>query len=111
MAQARHYELEELVHRPGTYVNPATEIVIVVDDGAHVDAALLGEEEGWLLVSDEPAVDDHRRDEQLERFQRRTHRAAAPDTFSSDEDLSDVDDLDDELDAAGYGARDAEDED
>ena len=72
MANIRRIELDELVTRPGTYVNPDTEVVVVVDDGGHVDAELFaGDDLDWVVVSDEVPVDDHRRDELLERLQAR----------------------------------------
>src|SRR5919107_1390212 len=78
MADLRRMELDELVTRPGTYVNPDTEVVVVVDDGGHVDAELLAGDDGeWVVVSDEVPVDDHRRDELLERLQARASSAGA----------------------------------
>ena len=38
MARLRRFDLEELSARPGTYFNPETEILIVVDDSAHPGA-------------------------------------------------------------------------
>ena len=40
MARLRRYDLDELAARPGTYFNPETEILIVVDDSAHPGAQL-----------------------------------------------------------------------
>jgi hypothetical protein len=72
MANQRRYELDELTIRPGTYFNPQTEVLIVVDDSAGVDQEIFdaGEPEDaeWVLISDESPVDEHRRDELLERF-------------------------------------------
>ena len=69
----RPFELEELVTRPGTYVNPQTEMVVIVDDARHFDAAALEELEGadWVLVSDETPVDEDARDELIDGFQAR----------------------------------------
>src|SRR3954470_19752191 len=98
MAELRRMELDELVTRPGTYVNPDTEVVIVVDDGAHVDAELLAGDGGeWIVVSDEVPVDDHRRDELLERLQA---RAAASGAHHDDDEP--VDEDDDSFAAAGF---------
>ena len=36
----RRFELDDLVNRPGTYFNPQTEMVLVVDDSTHLDAEL-----------------------------------------------------------------------
>ena len=40
MSNVRRFELDELVLRPGTYFNPQTEIMIVVDDSPDVDNEL-----------------------------------------------------------------------
>jgi cupin superfamily acireductone dioxygenase involved in methionine salvage len=79
MADARRFELEELVNRPGTYFNPQTEVVVVVDDSPELDAEIFNMEEyegaDWVLISDEIPVDEARRDELLERFQVAHHPA------------------------------------
>lgn len=71
----RRFELEDVVNRPGTYFNPETEMLVVVDDSPAVDrAAFDGEqiESGeWVLVSDDIPLDEDRRDELIERFQAR----------------------------------------
>jgi hypothetical protein len=77
MAGDRHYELEELVVRPGTYFNPQTEVMVVVDDSPSLDTEIFNLEEfegaDWVLVSDDLPVDEAMRDEMLETFQA-THR-------------------------------------
>jgi hypothetical protein len=106
MADHRLFELDELTIRPGTYFNPQTEVLLVVDDSPELDHEIFDmddfEGEQWVLVSDESAVDEHRRDELLERF-RATHRASG-ETSEDDEpdvDLDDDDeDEDDELEPA-----------
>ena len=79
MAEPRRYELEELTNRPGTYFNPQTEVLIVVDDSPELDAEIFNMEEfegaDWVLISDEVPVDEDRRDRLLESFQTR-HAAA-----------------------------------
>ena len=91
MAGVRRFELEDLVTRPGTYFNPATEVVLIVDDSASVDLELLedDEDEGgeWILLGDEAAVDEHRRDELVEAFETRRARSAVSE--HPDEDLPD----------------------
>src|SRR5438309_5901012 len=71
----RKFELEDLVNRPGTYFNPQTEVLVVVDDSPELDAEIFNMEEyegaDWVLISDEVPVDEHRRDELLEAFQAR----------------------------------------
>ena len=73
----RVYELEELVNRPGTYFNPQTEVMVVVDDSSSLDSEIFNMEEfegaEWVLVSDELPVDEPQRDELLETFQATYH--------------------------------------
>ena len=80
MADPRRFELEELVNRPGTYFNPQTEVVVVVDDSPELDSEIFNLEEyegaDWVLISDETPVDEARRDELLERFQVSHHDVA-----------------------------------
>jgi hypothetical protein len=89
MAGLRRFELEELVTRPGTYFNPQTEIVVVVDDSADVDLELLEDEQDaeaeWILLGDDPAVDEHRRDEVVEAFETRRARSSVPEDPDEDE--------------------------
>jgi hypothetical protein len=91
MAALRRFELDELVTRPGTYFNPQTEVILVVDDNASVDLELLedADDEGgdWILVGDEPAVDEHRRDELVEAFETRQARSSVRE--DPDEDVPD----------------------
>jgi hypothetical protein len=112
MADLRRFDMDELVNRPGTYVNPQTEVVIVVDDSATVDAELFADsvDEGeWLLVSDDAPLDESRRDELLERLQRRAQRSlAAP---ALDEEDEDEDDTGDDFSAAGFDDPSAYDDD
>jgi hypothetical protein len=73
MADPRKLELDDLINRPGTYFNPQTEVLIVVDDSPELDAEIFNMEEyegaDWVLISDEVPVDENRRDELLEAFQ------------------------------------------
>ena len=46
MPALRRFDVDELLTRPGTYFNPETEIVLVVDDSAHVDLELIEDEGG-----------------------------------------------------------------
>ena len=72
MPAPRRIELEELVNRPGTYLNPLTEVLVIVDDSSALDTEALDLEasdgDDWVLVSDEVPVDEHERDALLERF-------------------------------------------
>ena len=86
MADPRRFELDELVNRPGTYFNPQTEVLMVVDDSPELDSEIFNMEEfegaDWVLISDEVAVDESRRDELLQAFQARH----GPDDVEADPD-------------------------
>jgi hypothetical protein len=73
MAENRRIDLEDLLVRPGTYFNPQTEILVVVDDSQSIDGEIFNLEEfegaDWVVVSDEVPVEDSQRDELLETFQ------------------------------------------
>ena len=75
MADPRRFELEELVNRPGSYFNPQTEVLVIVDDSPELDAEIFNMEEfegaDWVLISDEVPVEEDRRDELLQAFQTR----------------------------------------
>jgi len=97
MANQRRFELDELTIRPGTYFNPQTEVLIVVDDSAGVDQEIFDhtadtDEAEWVLISDESPLDEHRRDELLERFQV-AHGADHVADETEDEDEDDEDEL------------------
>src|SRR5438309_11594464 len=91
MPDPRRFELDELSIRPGTYFNPQTEVLIVVDDSPDMDSEIFNMEEyegaDWVLISDEVPVEENRRDELIEAFQTRH----APGTLG-DDDLDVVDD-------------------
>ena len=71
------YEVEELLVQPGTYFNPQTEVVVVVDDSASIDQEVFNMEayEGanWVRISDDVPVDEEQRDKILEDFQTSYH--------------------------------------
>jgi hypothetical protein len=94
MAGLRRFDIDELLTRPGTYFNPQTEMVLVVDDSAAVDLELLEDEDEdaaeWILLGDDPAVDEHRRDELVEAFTTRRARSAVRE--DPDEDVADDED-------------------
>jgi len=107
VSNARRFQLDEIALRPGTYFNPQTEIMIVVDDSPEVDHELFESDdfdgEEWVLISEDAPLDEHKRDELVERFQL-SHGAAEeltpedePDEDEEDEDegdeLDEVDDL------------------
>ena len=92
MADVRRYELEELANRPGTYYNPTTEVVIVVDDSTAIETGLIEEDDeaAWVLLGDDPAVDEHKRDELVEAFETRRARSSARE--NPDEDVVEEED-------------------
>jgi hypothetical protein len=73
----RSVELEELTMQPGTYFNPQTEVLIVVDDSTSLDQEVFNMEayEGveWVRIADDVPVDEDRRDALLEQFQTHYH--------------------------------------
>jgi hypothetical protein len=77
VADDRRYDIDELLVRPGTYFNPQTEVLVVVDDSSAMDNEIFALEEfegaEWVLVSDDSPVDEAQRDELLENFQATYH--------------------------------------
>ena len=73
-------ELDELLVSPGTYFNPQTEVLVVVDDSTSIDQEIFNMEayEGvdWVRISDEVPVAEEQRDELLEKFQTHYHPGA-----------------------------------
>src|SRR3954452_19499182 len=96
----RRVELEDLLNRPGTYFNPQTEVLIVVDDSPVIDNEIFedaddgeGDDE-WVVLSDETPINEHARDDLIEQFQTR-HAPAATSGVPADQD--DVEEDEDEL--------------
>lgn len=91
-------ELEELVMRPGTYFNPQTEVLVIVDDSTSIDQSVFNMEpyEGadWVRVSEEVPVDEERRDEMLEDFQTQYHPGSAATVSETALEQSDDDEVD-----------------
>jgi hypothetical protein len=89
------YEVEEMLNQPGTYFNPQTEVVVVVDDSASIDQEVFNNLEGlegaeWVRVSDDVPVDEDGRDRALEAFETTNQGGAAiapSDLEESDDDL------------------------
>jgi hypothetical protein len=75
------YEVEELLMQPGTYFNPQTEVVVIVDDSTSLDQEVFNMEdyEGaeWVRLSEEVPIDEDRRDQLLEDFQTHYHPGAS----------------------------------
>ena len=76
-AKENLYEVEELLMQPGTYFNPQTEVIVIVDDSVSLDQEVFNMEDyegaDWVRVSDDVPIDEDRRDEALERFQTHYH--------------------------------------
>ena len=86
---ANTHSLEEIINRPGTYFNPQTEVLIIVDDSADLDGEIFNMEEfegsDWILISEESPIEEHVRDELLERFQSR-HSPSANGVMEADDE-------------------------
>ncbi len=97
-------DLEDLTTRPGTYFNPQTEVLVIVDDSSSIDAEIFNMEDfegaDWVLISDDVPVDESARDEMLETFQS-TFRGGDGRMESDDEDEDD--DVDEDDDRPGFG--------
>src|SRR5215208_2676411 len=95
MADGSRYELEELVNRPGTYLNPQTEVMVIVDDSQSIDSEIFNMEDfegaDWVLVSDDVPVDEPTRDELLETFQARYGEEGARPPAGAEEESEDLD--------------------
>ena len=98
MTDARRFQLDEMTIRPGTYFNPHTEVLIVVDDSPEVDHEIFDMEEfegtDWVLISEDSPLDEDRRDELIEHF-RVTYEPGGDHAIAGEED--DVEDEEDEL--------------
>ncbi|MDQ3758617.1 MAG: hypothetical protein M3331_01545 [Actinomycetota bacterium] len=70
-------ELDDLVVRPGTYFNPRTEVVVIVDDSASIDQEVFNlddlDDGGWVHVSDDVPVDEQALEQAIEAFQTSYH--------------------------------------
>ena len=98
MADGRRIDLEELLVRPGTYFNPQTEVLVVVDDSTSLDQEIFNMEDfegaDWVAISDDLPVDEALRDELLEKFQSNYHGGDGrhvPETAVEDPDAIDLD--------------------
>jgi hypothetical protein len=86
------YEVEEMLNQPGTYFNPQSEVVVVVDDSASIDQEVFNNLEGyegaeWVRVSDDVPVDEDGRDRALESFEAQAKvDTLAPDALEESED-------------------------
>jgi hypothetical protein len=93
MSDTRRFQLDELTIRPGTYFNPQTEVLIVVDDSPEVDHEIFNMDDfdgaDWVLISEDSPLDEHKRDELVDLFEV---------TYQPGGDLAIEDERDDELD-------------
>jgi hypothetical protein len=102
VADPRIFQVDELLNRPGTYFNPQTEVLVVVDDSPEMDAEIFNMEElegaDWVLISDEVPVDENARDELLQAFQVRYHPGNASSiTDDGDEHADELEEDDQEV--------------
>src|SRR4051795_5447763 len=100
MARDRRYDLEDLANRAGTYFNPQTEVLVIVDDSSSIDSEIFNMEEfegaDWVLISDDVPLDESQRDEILENFQATFHGGdGRVDETEDDDDIEDDDEDDD----------------
>ena len=74
-------EVDDMLLRPGTYFNPQTEIVVIVDDPSSIDQEIFNMEEyegsDWVRISDDVPVDEDGLDSTLEQFQTHYHGGTA----------------------------------
>jgi hypothetical protein len=91
--EANKYELEDLANQPGTYFNPQTEVVVIVDDSFSIDQDIFNMEsyEGsdWVRIGDEVPVDESALDEALETFQTHYHPGGGGSLSATALDLDD----------------------
>ena len=96
MSDPRRFQLDELTIRPGSYFNPQTEVLIVVDDSPEVDHEIFATEEfestEWVLISDETPLDEDKRDELIEQFRVSYQPGAEPSLAGEDEDADEEED-------------------
>ncbi len=103
----RRFDLEDLVVRPGTYFNPQTEVMVVVDDSMSLDNEIFNLEEfegaDWVQISDEVPIDEDRRDREFEAFQATYHggdgRHVGEGAVEDPDTPANVVDVNDEVDA------------
>jgi hypothetical protein len=99
----RRFDLEDLVVRPGTYFNPQTEVMVVVDDSVSLDSEIFNLEEfegaEWVQISDEVPIDEDRRDREFEAFQATFHGGDGRHVGEAAVEDPDNVDVDEEVDA------------
>ena len=100
--ESRVIEVDELLLRPGTYFNPQTEIVVVVDDSTSIDQEIFNMEayEGsdWVRISDDVPVDEDALESTLEEFQTHYHGGTAGSVSATALEQGDGSDVEEEND-------------
>lgn len=95
MANPRQFDFEDIVNRPGTYFNPQTEVLVIVDDSPDIDTEVFNMEDfegaDWVLISDEVPIDGDARDELMQAFQVRHGSALVADLHTTDDEIVDDD--------------------
>jgi hypothetical protein len=90
MPAIRRFQLDDVVTRPGTYYNPETEVLLVVDeDAASLDAELFEDDSDageWVLLGDDVPIDESARDEIVERFEVRHHPGTSGAVAATEDD-------------------------
>jgi hypothetical protein len=98
MSKVRRFPLDEITIRPGTYFNPQTEVLIVVDDSPEVDHEIFERDEfegsDWVLIAEDSPLDENKRDELIERFQ--LAHPPADDLALGEDDVEHEPDLDED---------------
>jgi hypothetical protein len=82
MANPRQFDFDDIVNRPGTYFNPQTEVLVIIDDSPDVDTEIFN------MENFEGAIDGDARDELMQAFQVR-HGSGLAGAIHTDEDIVD----------------------
>src|SRR5689334_7112716 len=104
MAAPRRFELDDILNRPGTYFNPETEVLIVIDDAPEVDPGIFEDDdaEGWVLVADDVPIDERVRDERIEHFVVRHHPGTTGAVGANEDDPDELDEIEPEEEDQDY---------
>ena len=100
--QDRVFALKEVPDSPGTYFNPKTEVLIVVDDSPDVATEVFNMEDlegaDWVLISDESPIEESARDELMQAFQVRHGSTLSADIHAGDDIVDDGENAEPEAD-------------
>jgi hypothetical protein len=87
---------------PGTYFNPQTEVLVVVDDSASIDQEVFNMEDyegaDWVRISDDVPVDEDALESTLEEFQTHYHGGTAGSVSATALEQGDGSDVEEEND-------------